>query len=325
MRIARPLALLGMLLMLNFALPRLLPGDPVGYLQGDGGQDMPVALSAEARARLLRYYGLDRPLPEQFGRYVLATLVGDLGFSIHFNQPVGALVLRRAGWTLLLAGGALLAAAVIGGLLGIAAGRRSRSRWSLGLSLAALIIGSLPEFVVGLALLLLFAVTWRILPASGALAPFRDCGGDLPACAGDAARHAALPGLTLILAHLPAFLLLTRGAVAQELGQGYVVVARAKGLSEPRIALRHVARNAAAPVLAYLGVRVGLLLGGVVIVETLFGYPGLGQLTYLAVAARDYPLLQALFFLSGLAIVATGLVSDALLGRLDPRGRHAVA
>lgn len=325
MRIARPLALLGMLLMLNFALPRLLPGDPVGYLQGGGGQDMPVALGAEARARLLRYYGLDRPLPEQFGRYLLATARGDLGFSIHFNQPIGALVLRRLGWTFLLAGGSLFAAASIGGLLGLAAGRQPHSRWSLGISLAALLIGSLPEFVVGLALLLLFAVTWRFLPASGALAPFRDCGGDLPGCVGDAARHAALPGLTLILAHLPAFLLLTRGAVAHELGQGYVVVARAKGLSEPRIALRHVARNAAAPVLAYLGVRVGLLLGGVVIVETLFGYPGLGQLTYLAVAARDYPLLQALFFLSGLAIVAAGLVSDALLGRLDPRGRHAVA
>lgn len=314
-RFARPLLLLGVLLTLNFGLPRLLLGDPVGYLQAGGGQDMPVALSAEARERLLRYYGLDRPLPEQFGRYLLSTARGDLGFSIHFNQPVGALVLRRAGWTLFPAGGSLALAAGLGWLLGLLVGWRARSRWSVGLGLAALLAGSLPEFVVGLALLLLFAVTWPLLPPSGALA----------GCAGDAARHAVLPSLTLVLAHLPAFFLLARGAVAQELGQSYVVVARAKGLSEARIALRHVAWNAAAPLLAYLGVRVGLLLGGVVIVETLFAYPGLGQLTFLAVAVRDYPLLQALFLLFGLAILTAGLLSDLLLGRFDPRRRQAVA
>lgn len=325
-RFARPLLLLGALLVLNFGLPRLLPGDPVGNLQAGGGQDAPVALSPEAHAQLLRYYGLDRPLPEQFGRYLLATARGDLGFSIHFNQPVGALVLHRAGWTLFLAGGSLLLAATLGWLLGLLAAWRARSRWSAALGLAALLVGSLPEFVVGLALLLIFAVAWPLLPARGALAPFQDCGGNnLAGCAADAARHAILPGLTLALAHLPAFLLLTRGAVLQELRQGYVVVARAKGLAGPQIALRHVARNAAAPLLAYLGVRAGLLLGGVIIVETLFAYPGLGQLAFLAVEARDYLLLQALFLLFGLAILAAGLASDLLLARISPQRRQAVA
>jgi peptide/nickel transport system permease protein len=323
-RFARPLILLGALVVLNFVLPRLLPGDPVSALQAGGGQDMPLALSLEARDQLRRYYGLDQPLPRQFGHYLLATARGDLGFSIHFNQPVGALILHRAGWTLLLAGGSLALAAGLGWLLGLLTAWRARSWWSVALGLVALVVGSLPEFVVGLALLILFAVTWRLFPASGALAPFQDCAGvHLAGCAGDAARHAALPGATLTLAHVPAFLLLTRGAVAQELSQGYITVARAKGLSEPRIALRHVARNAATPVLAYLGVRVGLLIGGVVVVETLFAYPGLGQLTFLAVAARDYPLLQALFLLFGLAIVVAGLVSDLLLARLDPRRRQA--
>ncbi|HEX5504359.1 MAG TPA: ABC transporter permease, partial [Thermomicrobiales bacterium] len=325
-RIVRPLALLGALLVLNFALPRLLPGDPVGYLQAGGGQDMPVALSPEARARLLRYYGLDRPLPAQFGHYLLATAHGDLGFSIHFNQPVGALVAHRIGWTLLLAGGSLALAAGLGWLLGLAVAWRARSGWATALGLAAVLAGSLPEFVVGLALLVLLAVTWPLFPTGGALAPFQVCGGGrLLACAGDAARHAVLPGLTLTLAHLPAFFLLARGAVVQELGAGYVAVARAKGLAEPAVALRHVARNAAAPALAYLAARVGLLLGGVVIVETLFAYPGLGQLTFVAIEARDYPLLEALFLIFGLAVLAAGLLGDLLLARLDPRRRYGVA
>lgn len=325
MRLGRPVALLAALLIINFALPRLLPGDPVEQLQGGGGQDQPVVLSPEAHAQLLRYYQLDRPLPMQFGHYLLASARGDLGFSIHFNRPVRTLVLHRIGWTLFLAGGSLLLAACLGSFLGFVLAWHTRSRWSIALGLAALLGGSLPEFVVGLALLFIFAVSWPLLPVSGALSPFRACGGNFVGCAYDAGRHAALPGLTLILAHAPAFLLITRGATIAETDRPYVAVARAKGLSEPRIALTHVARNAAAPVLAYFGVRVGLLLGGVVIVETLFAYPGLGQLTFVAVASRDYPLLEALFLLYGLAIITAGLLSDLALARLDPRPRRAVA
>lgn len=324
-RLARPVALLGALLVINFALPRLLPGDPVEQLQSGGSQDAPLVLSPEAHDRLLRYYGLDRPLPVQFGHYLLATARGDLGFSIHFNQPVRALLLHRVGWTLLLTGGSLVLAASLGSLLGLLLAWHARSRWSTALGLVALLGGGLPEFVVGLVLLVAFAVRWPLFPTSGALSPFRECTADmLFRCAGDAARHTTLPGLTLILAHLPAFLLLARGAAMSELAQPYVAVARAKGLSEPHIALRHVARNAAAPVLTYFGVRVGLLLGGVVIVESLFAYPGLGQLTFVAVEARDYPLLEALTLIYGIAIIAAGLMGDLLLTRLDPRPRQAM-
>ncbi|MDQ6602121.1 MAG: ABC transporter permease [Chloroflexota bacterium] len=324
-RLARSLALLGALLVINFVLPRLLPGDPVEYLQS-GGLDAPVSLAPETRAQLLRYYGLDRPLPVQFGHYLLATARGDLGFSIHFNQPVRALVLHRIGWTFFLAGGSLAIAAGLGSLLGLLLAWHARSRWSTALGLAALLGGSLPEFVVGLTLLFVFAVSWPLFPASGALSPFRQCGASgLIGCASDAARHAVLPGLTLILAHLPAFLLVARSAANAEVGRPYVAVARAKGLAEPRIALRHVARNAAAPALAYFGVRVGLLLGGVVIVETLFAYPGLGQLTFIAIESRDYPLLEALFLLFGVAVIAAGLASDLLLARLDPRPQQVAA
>jgi len=169
-------------------------------------------------------------------------------------------------------------------------------------------------------LVVAFTVWWPILPGRGALTPFRACdGAALLGCAGDALRHAALPGLTLTLAHLPAFYLLMRGAARQELARGYVAVARAKGLGEWRVALTHVLRNALAPTLALLGTRVGLLLGGAVVVETVFAYPGLGYLTFQAIGARDYPLLQALFLLSGLAVLVAGLLGDLLLRLADPR------
>jgi len=326
-RLGRPLLLLACLLVIDFALPRLLPGDPLAAPSAGGGQDSAIALVPEARARLLAYYGLDRPLPEQFGRFLLTTARGDLGFSIAFNQPVGALIARRFGWTLFLAGGALALSAVVGGLLGLLAawpggGRAGGAARMVGLAL--LLPGILPEFVIGLALVVAFTVWWPVLPGRGALTPFRVCDGAvLLGCAGDALRHAALPGLTLTLAHLPAFYLLMHGAARQELGRGYVTVARAKGLREPRVALGHVLRNALPPTLALLGVRVGLLLGGAVVVETVFAYPGLGYLTFQAIGARDYPLLQALFLLSGLAVLVANLGGDLLLRRVDPRRADA--
>lgn len=322
-RLGRPLLLLAILLVADFALPRLLPGDPLAAPAAGGGQDSPVALTPEARARLLAYYGLDRPLPAQFGRFLLATARGDLGYSIAFNQPVGALIARRIGWTLFLAGGALALSAVVGALLGLLAawpggGRAGAAARATGMAL--LLPGILPEFVTGLVLVVFFTVWWPVLPGRGALTPFRACdGAALLGCAGDALRHAALPGLTLTLAHLPAFYLLMRGAARQELARGYVAVARAKGLGERRVALRHVLRNALAPTLALLGTRAGLLLGGAVVVETVFAYPGLGYLTFQAIGARDYPLLQALFLLSGLAVLVAGLLGDLLLRLADPR------
>lgn len=326
-RLARPFLLLALLLVADFALPRLLPGDPLAAPSAGGGQDSGSALTPETRARLLAYYGLDRPLPEQFGRFLLATARGDLGFSIAFNQPVGVLIARRIGWTIFLTGGALALSAVGGSLLGLLAAWPGGGRGGAaarGVGLALLLPGILPEFVTGLVLIVAFTVWWPVLPGRGALTPFQSChGAALLGCTGDALRHAALPGLTLTLAHLPAFYLLMRGAALQELGRGYVTVARAKGLREPRVALGHVLRNALPPTLALLGVRVGLLLGGAVVVETVFAYPGLGYLTFQAIGARDYPLLQALFLLSGLAVLIANLGGDFLLRRADPRRSDA--
>ncbi|HEV3461992.1 MAG TPA: ABC transporter permease [Candidatus Dormibacteraeota bacterium] len=317
---ARYLVLLLALFAISFALPRALPGDPLANLTGGGGQDSLLTLTPEARHQLEVYYGVDQPLLSQAGRFVGAMLHGDLGFSISYTRPVTQLILDRLPWTLLLVGLGLLLAGVLGCAAGLLAGyRQDRHR---GLSAGLLLVGSLPDFVVGIGLILLLGVMLPILPLSGAASAFTDCGGPaLAGCVLDIARHAAMPVLALALVQLPAFFLLMRAATLGELGQSYIVAARARGLSERRVATHHVGRNAILPVITLLGLRLGAMLGGVVVIETLFAYPGLGQLTYQAALARDFPVLQALFLLGGVAILGLNALADVWRRAIDPRLR----
>lgn len=317
----RLVLLLSLLILVNFLLPRALPGDPLAALARGGGEDVPIALTPEARAQLAAYYGLDLPLGEQFARYLAGLARGDLGFSIHFHQPVGALIANRLPWSLLLGGAALVLAALAGALLGVRAAWRHGRREERALTGTLVFLGALPEFVVGLALLVLLAVWWPLLPARGALSPFAACEGlaGLVRCGLDVAAHLALPLATLALAHLPGFFLVMRATTLAELPQGYVVAARAKGLTERQVALRHAARNALLPFVALFGARLGFVIGGVVIVESVFAYPGIGQLAFEAVLARDYPVLQALFLLAGAAVLLANAAADAALVRMDPR------
>jgi len=322
--LVRFVVLTALLLVVNFLLPRALPGDPLAALARGGGEDVPIALTPEARAQLAAYYGLDLPLSQQFLRYLEGLARGDLGFSIHFQQPVGDLVARRLPWSALLGLTALALAAFAGALLGVRAAWWHGRREERALTGALVFFGALPEFVVGLVLLVLLAVWWPLLPARGALSPFASCDGlaGVVRCAGDAASHLMLPLATLGLAHLPGFYLVMRAATLAELAQGYVVTARAKGLRERHVAL-HAARNALLPFVALFGARLGFVIGGVVVVESVFAYPGVGQLAFEAVLARDYPVLQAVFLLSGAAVLVANAVADAALARLDPRLRGA--
>ncbi len=319
--LARLAVLVALLVLVNFLLPRALPGDPLAALSGGGGTDVPIALTPEDRARLAAYYGLDLPLGEQFARYLADLARGDLGFSIHFQRPVASLLGARLPWSLLLGGSALVIAALAGALLAVWAVWTRGRRAERALTAAVVFLGSLPEFVVGLVLLVLLAVWWPLLPARGALSPFATCSGlaALLACAVDAGTHLVLPVATLALTHLPGFFLVMRAAMLGEVAQGYVVAARAKGLTERAVALRHVARNALLPLVALFGARLGFVLGGVVVVESVFAYPGVGQLAFEAVLARDYPVLQAVFLLAGVAVLLANATADVALARLDPR------
>ena len=324
--IARALILAALLVVVNFLLPRALPGDPLAATLS-GNAAAPVQLSAAARADLAAYYGIDRPAGEQLERYIAGLARGDLGRSIVAQRPVADVIAGRLGWSVVLAGLALVLAAIAGTLLGVRAAMRRGRPGERALTGALVFVGSLPEFVTGLVLLALFAVWLRILPASGAQTPFATCGGlaALAGCAVDVVRHLVLPVATLTIAHVPGFYLVARAAALAERDSAYLVAARARGLGELRIALGHLGRNAIVPVAALFGARVGLVVGGVVVVETLFAYPGIGQLAFESLAARDYPVLQAVFLLTGLAVIAANAAADLLLPRLDPRLRVAVA
>ncbi len=320
--LARMVVLLGLLVVVNFILPRALPGDPLSVAVGGGGEDAPLPLSPQARAQLVDYYGLDRPLAEQFARYASALARADLGASIASGRPVSDLIAARVPWSLLLGGSALVLAATLGALLGI------RAAWAGGsgeraLTVVLVFLGALPEFVIGLVLVVVFAVALPLFPARGALSPFLQCTGAeaLLRCTADAAAHLVLPLLTLALAHLPGFYLVMRASTLAQLPQGYIAAARAKGLSERQVALRHVARNACVPFLALFGARLGFVLGGVIVVESVFAYPGLRQLAFDAVLARDYPVLQAVFLLAGAAVVLGNAAADLAIERIDPRLR----
>ena len=320
--VARMVVLLALLVVVNFLLPRALPGDPLSVAVGGAGEDLPFPLTPEARAQLVDYYALDRPLAEQFTRYAAALSRADLGASMASGRPVGDLIAARIPWSLLLGGGALALAATVGALLGL------RAAWAGGARDRALtgvlvFLGALPEFVIGLVLVVAFAVALPLFPARGATSPFIECAGPLGVlrCTFDVAAHLALPLAALTLAHLPGFYLVMRAATLAQLPQGYIAAARAKGLSETQVALRHAARNALGPFLALFGARLGFVLGGVIIVESVFAYPGLGQLAFDAVLARDYPVLQAVFLLAGAAVVLGNAAADLAIERIDPRLR----
>lgn len=315
--LARLLVLLALLAVVNFLLPRALPGDPLATLVTGGGADLPVALTSEQRAQLAAYYGLDLPLEAQLARYLADLSRGELGWSIHFQRPVAELIAARLPWSLLLGGSALLVATVFGSLAGVWVVWRRERRAAALLTSALVFVGALPEFVVGLVLLVLLAVWLPLLPARGALSPFAACAG--VGCAPDIAAHLVLPLATLVLAHVPGFFLVMRAAMLSERSQGYVQLARAKGLAERSVALRHAARNALLPLAALFAARAGFVVGGVVVVETLFAYPGIGQLAFEAVLARDYPVLQAVFLIAGAAVLLANAFGDLALARLDPR------
>lgn len=317
--VARALTLAGVLVVLNFLLPRALPGDPLAVTLS-GSAAAPVQLSAAARADLAAYYGLDLPIPTQLERYLGGLAHGDLGRSIAAGRPVAEVIAGRLGWSVLLAGLALALAALAGTLLGLRAATRAGARGER-LTGWLVLVGSLPEFVIGLVLLVLFAVWLRLLPAAGAQTPFIACAGlaGVLGCGGDVLRHLLLPVATLTVAHLPGFYLVARAAALAERDSAYLVAARARGLTERRIALGHLGRNAILPVATLFGARVGLVVGGVVVVETLFAYPGIGQLAFESLIARDYPVLQAVFLFTGLAVIAANAAADLLLPRLDPR------
>lgn len=301
-------------LVITFVLTRLAPGDPIFILAGEGGD---AAYYAEMRA----YYGLDRSLPEQLARYLLAALRGDFGYSFSYQQPVFSVILSRLPATLLLMGTALVFSTAIGLLLGALAATQPRRPIDYGIAVSTLTVHAMPVFWLGQLLIIIFAVQLKWFPVQGMVSVRERFTGLRYTY--DVLHHLVLPALTLGLLQLALMARLTRTSLRQALSEDYVRTARAKGLRERAVVLSHALRNALLPIATVIGGQIGVLLTGAALTETIFAWPGLGRLLLDATLHRDYPLLMAIFFMVSLTVIVANLLTDLAYTILDPRVRYS--
>jgi len=293
-----------------------MPGDPLLHISGEGGETA-WAFTAVQREHFIEYYGLDRPMGEQYLQYLAGLARGDLGFSYYFREDVSTMLLRRLPWTVFMVTAALAVSLVMGVFLGIFSAWHRESWKDRYTYLFMVIFSEIPAFLLGIALLITLAAGLGLFPLSGAMSHYADYTGW--AKVKDLLHHAALPVFTLALARAGGIYMLVRNTTTTVLGKDYVRTARAKGLTEKRIRYRHVLRNALLPLITRVALQIGGLVGGAVLVENVFAYPGLGLLMREAVFVRDYPLLQGIFLVLAFGVLGANLLADLLYRYLDPR------
>jgi len=297
--------LLGVLIV-AFSLVHLVPGDPVRIALG-------TRYSPDAYQALRAASGLDRPIVEQFFGYIGSALTGDLGVSFRNGDPVTLTLLDRLPATLSLAVVGIVIALLISVPAGIWAALREGRISDVVVRISSQFGVSIPDFWMGLLLIALFASTLGWLPTSGYQALSDNPAGWL--------RHVILPGLTIGLVAGAIMTRYIRSALLDVASMGYVRTARSKGLPPWVVTLRHIVRNALIPVLTITGIQLATILGGVIVVEVVFAWPGIGRLVYTAVAARDYPLIQGAVLLIAVLFLLVNLVVDVLYAVVDPRIR----
>lgn len=314
-RVAQLVPVLLAIASLNFLLLQLAPGDAADIIAGQTGHG-----TAELVARLRNEFGLDLPVWQQYLIYVGRLLRLDLGYSFVYQVPVAELIRERLPPTLLLMVTSLVIAVGVGVALGVAASRRRGSWIDGGVSVAAQVVYATPVFWLGLMLIVLFSVRLGALPSGGMVDVRAAHAGATRAL--DVARHLVLPVLTMALFYVAIYTRLMRASMLEVYSLDFITTARAKGLSEGAIAWRHAARNALLPVVTLAGLQFGHLLGGSVLVETVFGWPGLGRLVFDSLLQRDLNVLLGILFVSSVVVVLANLAADLTYGLLDPRIVH---
>ena len=300
---------------MNFLLLQLAPGDAADILAGQMGHASP-----ELVEQMRRDFGLDRPIYQQFFIYLGKLLSLNLGTSNIQQRPVTDLIMERLPATVLLMTTATVVAVALGVLLGVAAARRS-GRWlDSVISVLALVVYATPAFWLGLMLIVLFSVYFDLLPSGGMMTIGSGKTGLTLAL--DIARHLVLPATTLGLFYVAIYARLMRASMLEVYNLDFITTARAKGLTEGRIAWTHAFRNALLPVVTLAGVQFGHLLGGSILVETVFAWPGLGRLVFDALLQRDLNLLLGILFVSSVVVILANLIVDLTYGFLDPRIVH---
>ncbi|MBI3978146.1 MAG: ABC transporter permease [Chloroflexi bacterium] len=300
--------LLGVTL-ITFAILRLIPGDPVRLMLGTDA-------TPESIAQTRQDLGLDQPWPIQYARWLEGILQGNLGRSIMTRERIGNLLGERFKATALLTATSLVISTVVGVSAGIVASLRPYRLPDKVTMVFALVGISMPSFWLGILLILAFSLWLRWLPPAGMQPPAGGTFADVP-------RYLILPAVTLAMRSVGLVARLTRATMLEVLSQDFVRTARAKGLQERAVVIRHAFRNAMIPVVTVVGLQLGTLLGGAVLVETVFAWPGLGTLTVSAILNRDYPTVQAsLLLIAGIFVLANLLV-DLSYGLIDPRVRYS--
>jgi peptide/nickel transport system permease protein len=290
-----------------FSVTRLIPGDPVAILFG---REPDPEVERAMRHRL----GLDRPLFLQYVTWVGHICRGDWGESLRLELPVIGMVIERYPRTLSLAAASLVIAGVITLLAGVASVRRPNSWMDMTITIGSLLGISTPSMWLGLLLMIIFSVRLGVLPTSGWVAPSEGLGEYL--------RHLILPGLTLGLAVAAVMTRMLRSSLLEVLNQDYVALARAKGASEARVIYLHALKNALIPVVTLAAIQIGYTLGGTVIIERVFTYPGIGHLALDSLFSKDYPVIQAVLLSYAFTFILCNLAADILYGFLDPRVRY---
>jgi len=311
-RLVQIIPLVLLVSVLCFALMHAIPGGPAGMLANN------PKVSAEDAARVRANFGLDRPLPVQYVKWLGRVVFhGDFGYSYVTGEPVLSMIANRLPATIELMGSAFVIALLVGMSIGILSALRPHSSLDTFFTLATLIVISIPVFWSGLMAIMLFCVQWRLLPSAGMFTV------GTTASVVDHLRHLVLPSAVLSLVFIASWSRYLRSALHEVLEKNYIGVARAKGLSKTAVVLRHGVRNAAPPVLTVIALNLPLLFTGAIIVETLFGWPGMGRLFYEGLGRMDYTRLMAIVFITSILITFMNLIVDLIYAFLDPRIRYA--
>ncbi len=307
-RVAMTIPVMGVVALFVFALLRLAPGDPAAVIAGDYA-------TAEDVARIREQLGLSEPLFVQFFTWVWSLLQGDLGTSIFSGKPVIELIGQRIEPTMLLALTTIIFSILVAVPLGTIAAFRAGSLVDRFVMLFSVGGFSVPVFVLGYILIYVFSLNLRWLPVQGYRSPFTEGIGPF-------LSYITLPTLTLSVIFIALIARMTRASVIEVLEEDYIRTARAKGQSELKVLMRHALRNAAVPIVTVIGIGIALLIGGVVVTESVYNIPGLGRLVLDAVLARDYPIIQGLILFFSFIYILLNLLIDLTYTFLDPRIRY---
>jgi peptide/nickel transport system permease protein len=306
------------ILVINFFLPRLLPGGPLA-LESNADTGSMVALTPQTRLQLLQYYHLNEPLPMQFVSYLVDTAKLNFGYSIYYNMPVTSLIIGRLPWTILLMGSAMIISTIIGIYLGMESAWKPGDLLDRALLTIMPVIKSIPVFFLGTMMLFVLGYHYNLFPTSGGMTLYGVYGSPLDEVA-DIVSHLALPLVCLTLFDVTGTYLLVRNFCIQQRESPYVLMAEARGLDEETIK-KHILRNSLTPIITRIGATLGFLIGGATFIETIFAYPGMGLLIYNSFFNRDYPVIQAAFLIMALSVLGCNLLADIICTIIDGRER----